>query len=320
MSNRSTYRFCDKTSLFYDKALAMFQPMPEWEGFLYPPVTSTDIARELYLTSMGRMAYVPNCQYPALGHPPEYQFLPNYGRELGDFAIVWIERGSGFVTTASAGSLPLGQGHVLLLPPGARHDYRPDAAAGWVERWVCANGVYLHRLRIKDVFPSSPEIRLVRNIRSLASAFDQLRLHAESNSLLVSALTLAVVAEALGETQNHPQSGEPAALSGDLVVDAAVLHIWANCHRSLDVGAIARHVGISRRMLERRFAGTWPRSVAREITLARVHRGRELLAENSLTVKEAGYAAGFGGARRFIAAYRRLLGTTPGRERGRRLN
>lgn len=294
--------------------------MSEWEGFLYPPVTGADIARELYLTSMGRITYAPGSRYPSSGHPPEYQFLPRYGRELGDFAMVWIERGGGRVKTAATGSRPLRPGHVLLLPPGTRHDYRPDAETGWVERWVCANGAYLHRLRTKDVFPSSPEIRPVRDAGALADAFDRLLAHAESNSLLVSALTLAVAAEALGETQIHPQGGEPAELSGDLIVDAAALYIWSNCHRALDVGAIARHVGISRRMLERRFACAWPRGVAQEILLARVHRGRQLLAQSRLTVKEAGYAAGFGGARRFIAAYRRLLGTTPGRARNSRQN
>jgi hypothetical protein len=56
----------------------------------------------------------------------------------------------------------------------------------------------------------------------------------------------------------------------------------------------------------------WSRSVAHELSMARVHRGRELLSEKILTVKEAGYAAGFGGSRRFISAHRWLFGTTPG--------
>lgn len=285
--------------------------MSNWQGFRYPAVTGNDIAHGLYLTSLGRIVYPSGASYPGPGHPPEYHFLWNTGRILGDFAFVWIEQGCGQVETAALGRAALAAGDILLLPPGAWHRYRPDPKTGWVERWVCANGTCLHKLRIHGTFPSSAEIRPARNAKALGAAFDQLRAQSDGNSLWVSGLTLTILALALGETEKSADRIPGQAVSGDASVDAAVRYIWMNCHRTLGVSDIAKHAGISRRMLERRFAQAWPRSVAREITLARVQRGRDLLAEESLTVKEAGYAAGFGGARRFISAHRRIFGTTP---------
>ncbi len=286
--------------------------MSDWQGFYYPEVAEADIARGLYLTSIGRILYPPAAGYPTPGHPPEYQLKQKSGRRLGDFALLWIEEGEGQVQTASLGRMPLLPGNVLLLPPGAWHRYRPDTAVGWVERWLCANGSSLHRLSDNNAFPTSPEVRLIQDCEALNSAFDRLEEHAKRNSLLVSALALTVIALALGETDNLPATGHSEPESCDGIVDAAIRFIWTNCHRVLGVNDIAKHVGISRRMLERRFAQTWPRSVAHELSLARVHRGRELLSEKVLTVKEAGYAAGFGGSRRFISAHRRIFGTTPG--------
>lgn len=291
--------------------------MPDWQGFRYPAVTGSDLAHELYLSGLGRAIYPPGSLYPASGHPPEYQFNWEAGRRLGDFVLIWIEVGRGSVETASLGHVSLTPGVVLLLAPGEWHRYRPDAATGWGERWVCANGTYFHRLRTNGVFPSTSEVRSIHHGKALDAAFDRLRDQSDRNCLWVSGLTLAVIALALGATEQSPYEAYGNTTSGDTLVDAAILHIWTNCHRALSVDHIAKHVGVSRRMLERHFAEAWSRSVAQELTLARVQRGRDLLSEESLTVKEAGYAAGFGGARRFISAHRRIFGTTPGFARHR---
>lgn len=286
--------------------------MSDWEGFHYPAVGASDLLRELYLTSLGRISHAGGSAYPATGHPPEYQFRWKTGRSLGDFTLLWIERGRGELETATLGRQGLESGCVLLLAPGEWHRYRPNLKTGWVERWICVNGTYLHRLRAKGIFPTGSELRPLANPAALDHAFDTLRPQSIHNCLWVAGLALTAIALALGETR---QPFEPAPTCGDALVDEAVQYIWTNCHRPLSVTAIARHTHTSRRMLERRFAAAWPRTIARELTRARVQRGKDLLQEKSLSVKEAGYAAGFGGARRFILAHRRIYGVTPGASR-----
>ena len=285
--------------------------MPDWEGFYYPAVGKGDLLHEIYLTSLGRIANPAGLIHPFTG-PEEYLLSWEKGRILGDFLILWIEKGLGEVESVALGSTFLEPGNVLLLPPGEWHRYRSSPRKGWIERWVCANGTFLHRLKLHGVFPSTSEIRPIRDLALLNGAFDQLREQASRNCLRVSSLTFSVVALALGDPGSDFKGSSGKINSGDPAVDAAIFYIWHNCHRPLDVDVIAKQVGISRRMLERRFALVWLRSVAQELTLARVLRGKDLLSEKSLSVKEAGYAAGFGGARRFIAAHQRIFGTTPG--------
>ncbi|TAE76655.1 MAG: helix-turn-helix domain-containing protein [Verrucomicrobia bacterium] len=285
--------------------------MTEWFGFHYPPVEARDVASELYLTSIGRMVHAPGADYPFAGNPPDYHFEWRNGRILSDFAVVWIEKGAGELESTNLGRIGIEPGQALLLPPGTWHRYRANPATGWTERWICVNGTYLHRLRAKGLFPSTAELRNIPDPTALDAAFDHLRGLAESNSLRVSALALGLLALAVDEGGD----GKTATASGDPAVDGAVDFIWAHCHRPLDVDGIARHIGMSRRMLERRFATSWPRGISQELELARVRRGRDLLAEKSLTVKEAAYAAGFGSARRFIDAHRRIHGSTPGAAR-----
>lgn len=300
------------------KTLVLRQPCPShgavlgWTGFHYPPVEPRDVARELYLTSVGRMAHAPGAAYPFAGNPPDYHFEWRTGRTLSDFAVVWIEEGEGELETSNLGRIGFEPGRALLLPPGAWHRYRANPTTGWTERWICVNGSYLHRLRAKGCFPVAPELRPISDPEALTLAFDQLRPRAHANSLLLAAQALALLALAIGDGD---RDGTAVASSGDPAVDAALAFIWTHCHRPLDVAGIARQVGMSRRMLERRFSGAWPRGVAQELELARVKRGRDLLVEKSLTVKEAAYAAGFGSARRFIDAHRRVHGSTPGAAR-----
>ncbi len=170
-----------------------------WNGFTYPSVTERDVEREIYLTSVGRIAYAPGQSYPAPGHPRRYQFKRGGARRLNDFAVVWIEQGRGHVESDATGRRPFPANSALILPPGAAHHYEPDSKTGWVERWICANGAYLHRLRTEGVFPSRPTLRILTQWAMLNDEFDRLGALAREGSLHVAGLTLGCLALALGQ-------------------------------------------------------------------------------------------------------------------------
>jgi hypothetical protein len=153
--------------------------MSSWQGSRYPAVAKDDLVRELYLTSLGRIAYPSGSIYPTTGHPTEFQFSWEKGRIIGDFTLLWIEDGHGDAESAALGRVSILPGTVLLLPPGEWHRYRPTPKSGWVERWICANGTFLHRLKLNGVFPStsepfrSPFAIAQRGFRSTAEAGGQ---------------------------------------------------------------------------------------------------------------------------------------------------
>ncbi len=97
--------------------------MPEKYEFRYLPVTKSDIDRELYVTCLGRLRYEPGASYPCAGHPRDHNFDWAHGRELGDFAVVLIEKGGGEFEDRSLGRVRWNEGEVLLLPSGVWHRY-----------------------------------------------------------------------------------------------------------------------------------------------------------------------------------------------------
>ena len=280
--------------------------MPANYGFLYLPVTKTDIHRELYVTSVGRLTYKPGALYPCAGHPRDYNFEWARGRELGDFAAVLIERGSGEFEDRRLGRVPWAEGEILLLPPGAWHRYRPTRAVGWTESWVCANGALLHRLRANGFFPLTPLLRKLGEPAAVRMAYAALHQMAENgNSLQLSARALACFGAAL-EGLELGHRGDTLTVTGNDLVDRAIEFILLNCHRPLNVTIVAEALHTARRTLERAFADAHERSVAEEVAWSRVARARLMLAEGHMSLKEIGYATGFGGAKRLVATFQRF--------------
>lgn len=79
-----------------------------------------------------------------------------------------------------------------------------------------------------------------------------------------------------------------------------------------DLDALARRVGASRRTIERRFREQTGLSLGRWRQRLQIVRSIELLAGGA-SVSEAGWAVGYASTSAFVTAFRRQLGTTPGR-------
>jgi AraC-like DNA-binding protein len=196
-----------------------------------------------------------------------------------------------------------------------RNLYRPDIATGWCEHWVCANGEFLHRLRSKQrfigettVYPgaaSSPVLAAHKRLWDRVGRADP------HNDLALAAEALEVFGLAIQASRGPAARGAPGSHTGDAVADSAREYIWFNSHRTLTVSMVARHAGVSRRTLERRYARSNGITVVHELIARRVERARQLLAETRMSVKEISYAVGFGDSRRLIRNFARSVGITP---------
>jgi AraC-like DNA-binding protein len=285
--------------------------MPTKYGFHYLSVTKTDIQREIYVTSVGRLMYKPDASYPCAGHHKDYNFEWAQGREIGDFAAVLIERGSGEFEDDRLGRVPWVEGEILLLPPGAWHRYRPTREVGWTESWVCANGSLLHRLRAKGFFPRTPLLRKLGEPAAFRMVHAILhKMSRNGNSLQLSAYALACFGAAL-EGLELGHRGDTLTVTGNDLADRAIEFILLNCHHPLNVTIVAEALHTTRRTLERTFGRAHVRSVAEEIAWSRLERARLMFAEGHMSLKEIGYATGFGGTKRLVATLRRLRQPMP---------
>ncbi|MBS0663719.1 MAG: AraC family transcriptional regulator [Verrucomicrobia bacterium] len=288
-------------------------------GYRYLEVTTEDLRRELYLTSVGHAEFRPGDLYPEHGHPADYDFTWTKGRVLGDFAAVFIEKGGGLFETREV-KMKCQAGDAFLIPPGSWHRYRPESATGWTERWICGNGEYLHRLRAKRRLGLAGTVNSACDVRRLLAAMRRTYRIVVKDGAQNSLATAGLGLEIFGLVSSTSSGEAPASdwlETGDRIVDSAREFIWLNSHRPLTVATIAARLGVSRRTLERRYSGICGQTVVRTLIERRVQVARQLLIETSMSVKEISYAVGFGDSRRLIRNFKQVFGQTPLSFRGR---
>ena len=80
---------------------------------------------------------------------------------------------------------------------------------------------------------------------------------------------------------------------------------------AMDVPKIARHVGTSRRVLERRFMQVLKRTPAEEVRRIRLEQAKRLLAQTRMTMPEVADAVGLGSPAYLSVSFHRRFGKTP---------
>jgi LacI family transcriptional regulator len=103
---------------------------------------------------------------------------------------------------------------------------------------------------------------------------------------------------------------------GDPMVAAALRLIREQAHTGLKVDALARQVGASRSVLQRRFRALLKRSVHQEILGTRIKRARDLLVATDLPLLQVAERAGFKHQEYMGAVFRARVGKTPAQVRG----
>lgn len=106
------------------------------------------------------------------------------------------------------------------------------------------------------------------------------------------------------------QSSEVMAIE-DPALRAALAFIRENRARSIQVDDVARHAGISRRVMEQRFAKVLERSPADYIRDAHLERAKELLRETTLTIPDVAEASGFASPEYMSQFFKARVGVAP---------
>jgi len=97
----------------------------------------------------------------------------------------------------------------------------------------------------------------------------------------------------------------------------AVEIMEANIEETLGQEMLARHIGLSRRQLERLFRRHLGRTPAQYYLETRLERARHLLFQTDMPIMSVACATGFVSASHFTTCYRQMFGKTPRAERVR---
>ncbi len=104
----------------------------------------------------------------------------------------------------------------------------------------------------------------------------------------------------------------------DETVNRALRLMRSHVANRINVEDVLREIGVSRRLLERKFAHHLGRSPLREIRRLRFEAARQLLLETRLPLHEIAVRCGCGDASSLVTLFRQEVGMTPGAYRDRK--
>jgi AraC-like DNA-binding protein len=289
-------------------------------SYRYFPVAKRDRDWGLFITTVGESRLGPGTDYPPTGHPKGYDFRAPLGRRLDEYQLIYISAGSGWFKSAASGRVKISAGSVMLLFPGVWHSYGPARATGWNEHWVGFNG-YLARRLVRHGFftPDNPVLPAGDEAQLLAS-FNRIMAATASNHPALQQLMAGTTEQMLALVYSAQQSRLAGADPGLEVIQRAVARMREAAETALHIPDLASEFKVSYRSFRRAFThhtGLSPHHYFLEIRLA---RGRELLAQSSLSIKEIATRVGFEDPQYFCRFFHKKVGLPPGtwRERARK--
>ena len=98
-------------------------------------------------------------------------------------------------------------------------------------------------------------------------------------------------------------------------MNRALAHIRDHLRRGINVNELAAGIGVSRRLLERKFRKTLGRTPLAEIQRLRLERAKALLLESDQSLEVIAEQCGCADASQLVLRFRRETGMTPGRFR-----
>jgi AraC-like DNA-binding protein len=286
----------------------------------YLPVNDDAMRWGIYTTGIGRCTIPPGSTYPPSQHPRLYGFRWTQGRVLPEFAVVFINEGTGIFESEVSGRMEICDSSVLFLFPGVWHRYRPMPDTGWTERWFCFNGELAHRLLEMPLLQREYPVRRIANPAILLESFDALLekilINPAGNSVLLSLHVLGLLGQVVEAATGVelPSAIEPSPrrdVITDSVVSQAVATIWTRGHQPISVEQIAKASGVTRRTLERRFRQALGRSIVEEIIDCRMNRAKRLLVETEISMKIVAFLSGFPCAERMRVAFNQRERVSP---------
>ena len=92
-------------------------------------------------------------------------------------------------------------------------------------------------------------------------------------------------------------------------------HILAHVDDELSLDAIAKETGMSVGSMQRAFKGAFGTTIAEFTREARLHRARDAMDNEGISVSEAAYRAGYSSPANFSTAFKKFFGLTPSQAR-----
>ncbi|MBO4935608.1 MAG: AraC family transcriptional regulator [Alistipes sp.] len=277
----------------------------------YLAISPHDEEWGLVVTTVGTQTIEPNACYPAMQHPETYDFIPQNGRILDEFQIVYITEGSGYFESHSIPRQTVEAGTAILLFPGEQHSYAPNQQQGWCEFWIGFRGKQVEQLLSSEFLtPREALIKIGLSNSIVALYRDAIRL-AEKEKIGCQQLLAGVVMHMLGHILYKSRNSREGSNRTEDIINEARQLMRERVHHSLHAEEIADALGVGYSWFRQSFKRITGISPAQYIARLLTSRAKEMLISEHQTITETAYALGFESVGQFSTLFRKIEGITP---------
>jgi AraC-like DNA-binding protein len=270
-----------------------------------------DILWGLTVCTTGFQRVKPQEIYPPQHHPARYLFSTKKGRTLNEYQLVYITQGKGTFISSGSKSIDLKEGNMLLLFPEEWHNYSPLEKTGWDEYWIGFKGFNMdHRLE-QGFFSKQKPVFNVGVNEEIVHLYKQAIVIAREQKTGFQQMLAGIVNHLLGLAYSLDRHFSFEELNVINKINKAKVIMLEHAQDKITPEEVAGKVYMSYswfRRIFRQYTGFSPHQYMLEL---KIQKGKELLTNTELTVKEIAYRANFDNPDHFCTVFKKRTGTTP---------
>jgi len=228
---------------------------------------------------------------------------------------VYIIHGEGKFRSKSVRLARINAGTVFMLFPGEWHSYRPDRHSGWSEYWIGFTGSYMDQLVTNGFFSRTEPILHIGQQEGVIEMFVKVITQAKKEKIgfqpLISGATIFI----LGQIYSIKRNSEFGNKEVENLINRARVIMRENIHNNISPEEIASSLNIGyswfRRMFKQ-YTGLAPAQYQLQI---KIQRGKEMLMDHSVSVKEIAFQLNFNSHYHFSNIFKQKTGMSPSKFR-----
>lgn len=270
-----------------------------------------DILWGLTVSTVGFQQIGPKMVYPPQNHPTRYLFSVEKGRVLDEYQLLYITKGKGSFVSANYKQTNIKQGNMFLLFPGEWHNYYPEKKTGWNEYWIGFKGVNIDNRHKNGFFSEQKPIFNIGINDEIVQLYQQAIIVAKEQKTGFQQMLAGIVNHLLGFAYSTDKLLSFEDLNVTQGINAAKVIMLENFHSGISPEEVADKVSMSYswfRRIFKEYTGFSPNQYLLEL---KIQKGKELLTNTNLSIKEIAFRVGFNNPDHFCATFKKRTKMTP---------
>jgi AraC family transcriptional regulator, arabinose operon regulatory protein len=212
-------------------------------------------------------------------------------RRLPDYAVVFVEKGCGTLTTEQGGTQHIIGPALFWLFPNSLHSYGPDKSTTWLERWALFRGSMVDDFKQNGFLNPVQPLTMPVNFSEVAHAFSTLHSEMLKRDTLGWASAAATIHRLIVQMASKSRND----LSNGVAVERSrlALIVEERAFENIDFEKLAQELKISPATLRRKCVALLGMAPKHYQIQLRIDRAKEMLVSTRKSIEEIARTVGY---------------------------